>query len=89
MASQPQTLTGEPTPLAGLVAGRRYTLQNQSRYQVWVAEAATDPDDSGAAFKLDPDFERIIEKSGSEEIYVWAKGSGTLTFGHVVYAEAP
>ena len=89
MASRSQTLTAEPTALAGLVSGRRYTLQNLSRYEVWVAEAATAPGDNATAFKLDPDFERIIEKPGTEEIYIWAKGSGALSFGHVVYAEAP
>lgn len=89
MASQSQTLTATPTALAGLTPGRRYTLQNLSRYTVWVAEASAAPTSNAAAFKLDSEYERIIEQPAGEHIYVWAQGSGSLTFGTVVYAEAP
>lgn len=89
MASHTQALTGSPAPIAGLTSGRRYTLQNRSRYVVLLVEAAVAPTSDEAAFTIDPGFERIVEKTSGEELYVWSKGSGELNYGRVVFAEAP
>ena len=84
-------LTTTPTALAGVTAGTRYSIQNQSLHVVHMQVAASAPTDPGNAFRLTPSGATSVGEfnapSGTS-CYVWVSRT-LLGGGTVVYDEAP
>ena len=85
-----QELTGGPVALAGLTDDTPYLLQIRSRQTVYIEAASAAPADTESAYAIEPQINSFFraEKSAGEEVYVWAKGSGTILFGSIVYNAA-
>ena len=80
-------ITDSPTALAGIVAGRRYTVQNRSGRNVFIETADAAPTDSEDAFVLEISGSKssgIFRATGVQEVWVWSLSGG----GTVVYDEA-
>ena len=84
-----QALTTTPTALAGVEAGTRYFIQNQSHHVVHFRTAAGVPTDLDDALKLSSSGSTSVGRfrtESGESCYVWISNS-LLGHGAVVYDE--
>ena len=81
-------LTETPTALAGLTAGTRYEVQNQSRISVRVLTATSAPSHDAPSFIFGSGEFFEVRRNDGENIYVWVRdarfGAGQLFYGEAV-----
>ena len=89
MATVSQLLTASPAVLSGLDEGVWYSVQNRGNRHIYVQSASAVPTHAGQAKELFPEGHILsigrVRKESGEEIYVWAKGSGAVSPGLLVY----
>ena len=71
MASLDQAVTAVPTPLAGVVEGTEYAIQNGGAVTVFAAVAAAAPDTSKRTFSAAPGRWLYQTAGVGESIFVW------------------
>lgn len=80
-----QNATATPAPLAGIVEGRQYTVQNLTANPVRILVSDTAPDADAEGFVLSK-YQFGYPKAGpGESVYVWRDGRAD---SRVIYTES-
>ena len=82
-----QQLTNDPTILADLDGGTRYTVQNKSKNTMYIQHFDSVPVGVSDAFVMKPFGFGVVRKLSGHEVYVWSNFSVSASIGTVVYDE--